>query len=212
MKDIKSMELSEYYDKIAELREKNKLTGYTLYENQIRNFFNHLPKNSLILDAGCAQGFEAELAEEYGHQVFGMDVSPVMIERFKLKTKNSNAVVGDMEFVPAKDNSFDGVVCSISILHCNKEKGIRVLNEFKRVLKSESELFIVISCSENAYEEFYTHMVAREINLDPIYFYHWNEDDFKNELNKLGFKITHWEKKINHPERPSLLICQAILT
>ena len=98
------MDMSEYYDKIAEIRETKKITGYTLYEKQMRDFFIHLPPNSFILDAGCAQGFEAELAEEYGHQVFGIDISPVMVERFKLKTKKSHAIVGDMESIPVKAN------------------------------------------------------------------------------------------------------------
>lgn len=205
------MKVSEYYNQLAEIPESKNQCSMMLFKNQLEYFYSYLPPSSFILDAGCGHGNEAQLAEKYEHQVFGIDISSAMIEHFKLKAKKSLAIVADMESIPVKNNSFDAAVCSQSLLHCSKEKGIKVLQEFKRVLKPNSQIFIVTSTCEKACDEYYADIIAKELNLKPIYFYHWNENDFKKELSNLGFEITAWEKIKPCSGRPDLLICRATI-
>lgn len=71
-----------------------------------------------ILDVGCGTGLNAAELCRHGHQVIGVDVSPVAIEKFR--DRGFDGLVCDIEAgpLPLPADSFDLVYASEVIEHC----------------------------------------------------------------------------------------------
>jgi len=108
---------------------------------------NNTPKGGRILDAGCGTGnYSIELGRR-GYDVVGMDLSPAMLERARLKQKEAG--LGSVEFRECDieeglafyhDGSFDCVV-SIHALYVLEAPEIAI-GEYFRVLKPGGRLVL----------------------------------------------------------------------
>lgn len=96
----------------------------------------HIPKDSYILDAGCAYG---RWAPHFGNYL-GIDFSPDFIEKAKEKYPNKNFDVQTLERLPYEDKTFDwGLVVSIKRMivdNCGQESWDIMEKELKRVCKN----------------------------------------------------------------------------
>lgn len=95
-----------------------------------------------LLDVGCGTGnVLIKLNSTKDLSLYGLDISEKMIETAKKNLGNKAELkVGDSEYMPWEDDSFDVIVCNASFHHYpNPEK---VLLEMNRVLKSTGTLII----------------------------------------------------------------------
>ena len=94
-----------------------------------------IPKRGdLILDAGCGHGRLTELLINNGAKVYGVDISPRMIEHCRNKfPKNFKGRVADLSDLTFDDCTFDKVLCNGVLVHV-ENPGIIVKNLI-RVLK-----------------------------------------------------------------------------
>lgn len=93
----------------------------------------------LVLDYGCGIGDFSEVLASRGARVFGIDISPKLIEQARASVAklgyNGNApkfLVGDAHHTPFPDAMFDYVVGNGALHHLDLE---RALPEIARVLK-----------------------------------------------------------------------------
>lgn len=93
-----------------------------------------------ILDVGCGTGLNAAQLTHHGHSVFGIDVSPVAIE--KLHAQGFEGSVVDIEAQPLllPENAFDLVYASEVIEHCVDTA--RFLRNLRAVLKRDGVLLL----------------------------------------------------------------------
>lgn len=107
-----------------------------------------LQEGETVLDLGSGGGFDAFLsAMKVGKNgyVIGIDITPEMVERAKenakkLGVKNVEFRLGDIEHLPADDNSVDVIISNCVInLSPNKQA---VFNEAFRVLKHGGRIAI----------------------------------------------------------------------
>lgn len=107
-----------------------------------------LVEGETVLDLGSGAGFDCFLAaNKVGRtgKVIGVDMTPEMIEKARENTQkgdyeNVEFRLGEIENIPAADNSVD-VVISNCVINLSPDKK-RVFNEAFRVLKSGGRLMV----------------------------------------------------------------------
>uniref|UniRef100_A0A7C4YJD1 Methyltransferase domain-containing protein n=1 Tax=candidate division WOR-3 bacterium TaxID=2052148 RepID=A0A7C4YJD1_UNCW3 len=106
--------------------------------NIIRNL---LPKNSLILDIGCAQGTLSLILAEEGYNVFANDIRESFIEYAKLRYEKGNIkfIVGNFEEIEFKEK-FDLIIGTEIIEHLPEP--FRFIRKVQNILK-ENGYFIL---------------------------------------------------------------------
>jgi SAM-dependent methyltransferase len=156
--------------------------------DQIIEFFQSLARGSQVLDVGPGKGAEALLAMQAGLSVTGIDVAPKILERFKEAAPDAKAIVGDMRALPLADESFDAVLACNSVLHLDRSDGIKALSEFNRVLKRGGKMLLVTTLG-NGDEELNQRAWLKEHGIDCWYFYHWQPDDLRQQVESAGFQI-----------------------
>lgn len=67
------------------------------------------------------------------------------------KAKKAKFIDGSAEDIPAQDNSFDFIVSAHCLEHCVDP--IRVLKEFKRVVKSDGVIFLILPHCERTFDK-----------------------------------------------------------
>ena len=93
-----------------------------------------LDKNSKILDIGCREGLFLERMQLHGFSsLWGVDISSKSIKYLNKKRKNINGVVGNAQSIPFLDKSFDVIICTHTLEHC--ENPDKVISEIYRLLK-----------------------------------------------------------------------------
>lgn len=119
-----------------------------------------LPKDSLVLDAGCGEGATAEyIAKNFNLRVEGIDLLDFNIDKAKRRTAAMNGKlnfqVGDYAKLNFPDNHFDAVYTLETLVH--SPDYVKALKEFRRVLKNNGKLVLFeYSMSEDS------SMTARE--------------------------------------------------
>ncbi|MFI6510916.1 class I SAM-dependent methyltransferase [Streptosporangium sp. NPDC050855] len=107
-------------------------TAFDLDEPFIREIVDPLPAGD-ALDAACGTGRIAAYLAGRGHRVRGVDLSPDMLQRARLRVPLAEFLLGDLSRLPVPDESVDLVVCSLALTHVPALDP--VLAEFARVLR-----------------------------------------------------------------------------
>lgn len=105
-----------------------------------------------ILDLGCGLGRHSVLFAKYGFKVTAMDVSKdalVFLKDYMKKQEVDIACrMADMEKMPFADDAFDCVFAMHSAGHADTAGMNRIMNEIKRVLKPDGEVFMTLCSKE----------------------------------------------------------------
>lgn len=124
----KTWNSDDYYDQ-AKTASQNIHPSLTLLKNR------YIGKN--ILEVACGEG--TKLRGLTAKKRTGLDISSTAIER--AKTKLDEAIVGNAESLPFKNNSFDAVLSFFSLEHFEHPE--KVLAEMIRVVKVGGEIVIL---------------------------------------------------------------------
>lgn len=153
---IKRKLVEKYFDDVSHDYFKYKYTPVhrsymSVRQEKMLSFFDKKSINieGKVLDAGCGPGHFMIKLLERKYRVTGIDVSRKMLElaseqinRNKLNS-SVNLIVSDIESIPFRDNSFDILSTAGVIEYLDKD--VKVLSEFKRVLKNNGLLIISVT-------------------------------------------------------------------
>jgi SAM-dependent methyltransferase len=95
------------------------------------------------IDLGCGSGaFTRRLAKATGLSMTGMDISPRLVERAKHVSGGERYLVGDITETGLPPASYDIIVYSGVLHHCDeRDLRVRMLKEGRRLLKPGGRMF-----------------------------------------------------------------------
>lgn len=96
----------------------------------------YLPDNSVLLDAGCGEGYYTEQLDNLDniHQTYGFDISKFAILAASKRNKNINWSIASVNDIPLSPNSINGIVS----IFCRVDP-----ESFAKVLVEQGYLFHV---------------------------------------------------------------------
>jgi SAM-dependent methyltransferase len=137
MKEVKASFLRK---RLLRLFARYFLFFYSIRDVCFRDFFeDNMAPHSTILDLGCGEG--RSYFSEYGN-VVGLDMAIGPL-RNAIK-KYETAIRGAVEFLPFRDFTFDFVVSSDLLGHVPDKNKNKVLDEIRRVLKTNGNTAHVV--------------------------------------------------------------------
>lgn len=129
---------SNYFDLLGEAGLSQHPGGIVATKSLLNKI--NFDKNSLILDVGCGVGkTSVHIAKNCGCKIFGIDLSPKMVDKAKVRSKEyeltdlTHFEVANANNLPFDNDKFDVVIIE-SVISFTKDKS-EVLNECYRVLK-----------------------------------------------------------------------------
>lgn len=114
-------------------------TAFAFDEPVIEEILGGLPTGT-SLDAACGTGRIAAVLSERGHQVLGVDSSPEMLDRARVRVPGGEFRLGELSRLPVADDDVDLVVCCLALTHVPDLRP--VMAEFARVLRPGGNLVI----------------------------------------------------------------------
>ncbi|GAA3590005.1 class I SAM-dependent methyltransferase [Kineosporia mesophila] len=103
-------------------------------ERGLLSIFAELASGGRVADVGCGPGQITHHLHRLGLDVFGVDLSPGMIEQARKNFPELDLEVGSMAELSAPGGSLSGVVAWLSTIHFPDDQLPGVLEEFHRVL------------------------------------------------------------------------------
>ncbi|MCR5527565.1 MAG: class I SAM-dependent methyltransferase [Lachnospiraceae bacterium] len=142
--DFKGLSVKEF-TKAAEKYETGDAGVYELCKKDYPEILEEIEEENFetLLDCGCGPApMISLLHEKYPERHYtGIDLTPKMIEKAREKNlDNTTFVVGDCENLPFEDDSFDVVICSMSMHHYPHPE--KFLHGVKRVLKPNGRVIL----------------------------------------------------------------------
>lgn len=86
-------------------------TQYSIYQFYLDKYKKQL--SGKVLDIGCGTGIQTEWLATNANIVYGIDISPLLLEKAKQKCKNfNNVIIEEIDAIqlPYEDNKFDTVI------------------------------------------------------------------------------------------------------
>ncbi|MGQ4619315.1 methyltransferase domain-containing protein [Nocardia sp. R7R-8] len=135
-----------------------------------------------IADLGCGPGRITGHLASLGAQVFGIDLSPRMVELARMEHPQLLFTQGSIEQLPIGDEALGGIVAWYSLIHLPPDRVPHVLSEFHRVLAGNGHVLLAFQTADrpDAVEAF-DHKVTRA--------YRWAPKRLARLLGDAGFAM-----------------------
>jgi SAM-dependent methyltransferase len=105
-----------------------------------------------IADLGCGPGNVTAYLRDRGLDVFGLDLSPVMVDQARRAHPGLSFEVGSMTDVDRPDGVLSGIVAIYSIIHLSQDQVQLLFVEFHRLLAPGGRLLLVFQIRHETWE------------------------------------------------------------
>jgi ubiquinone/menaquinone biosynthesis C-methylase UbiE len=135
----------ESYDRIAEAyacRYASELQRKPLDRELLSRFAAEVNGRGEVCDMGCGPGHVAAYLRDAGAKVFGVDLSPAMVEQAQQLNPDISFQVGDMVALHLPDEGLAAIVAFYAIVNISESALPTVFREMWRVLKPGGQLLL----------------------------------------------------------------------
>ncbi|MFJ1677917.1 class I SAM-dependent methyltransferase [Streptomyces sp. NPDC088251] len=109
----------------------------------LRWLLDRLAPHSRVLDVGCGTGRPtARTLADAGHDVLGVDVSPVMVDLAARQVPGASFECADIRGLPLEERSFDAICVYFSLLQMSRDDQSRLLRKLGRLLVPGGHLVV----------------------------------------------------------------------
>lgn len=128
----------DYYNNNAEqfFEQTYQVDMHSLYQQ----FLEHVPQGGSILDLGCGSGRDALAFKELGYQVDATDYSSELIDKARKLTGLNVRLESFYEL--SETNKYHGIWACASLLHCQREQLVNVIERMLNALKSAGVIYM----------------------------------------------------------------------
>lgn len=163
--------------------------------NLLKIFLKYLPKNGLILEAGCGLGAWLITLLKMGYKIEGIDFDKNVIKRLKKFDSKLKISVQNVERTLYKPNSLDACI-SLGVIEHFEEGPELALAETFRILKPKGLMILTVPYN-NVLRKIIYHPLRSaftkylKFKNHEVYFaeYRFNKNEIINQVKKAGFKI-----------------------
>jgi SAM-dependent methyltransferase len=175
------------YDRIAEE-----------YTSRIAGELEHKPLDRMLLDEfaarvkgagrvcelGCGPGHVARYLHDRGVDIFGIDLSPGMIEQARKLNPSIEFQQGNMLALDVEDGAWAAIVTFYSIVHIPKTDILPAFREMFRALKAGGLLFLAFHIGLEVLRE--ENLWGHQVSLDLVFY---ARKEVERYLGLAGFGI-----------------------
>lgn len=171
-----------------------------------RDFFHRLFQDRghcRILDVGCGYGADARVAEGFGHDVVGVELSEKSLRKFCKGPPEREGVLGDileLKHNPdlkrlREERSFDAIFCGFVLIHLDVELRVHVMTELRSALEPGGRILLSTNVWQGPRQDRYTAAHRNDPRLSPTTFHIWPEAELEyafsryfswDQLHRLG--------------------------
>jgi SAM-dependent methyltransferase len=151
MDEILTTSIGEGYDRVAEeyaRRLFNELEQKPLDRQLLNRFAAEVAERGDVCDMGCGPGQVARYLRDAGARVFGLDVSPRMLEQACRLNQDITFRRGDMRSLDLADEVLAGIAAFYSIVNIPEDSLHSVFSEMLRVLQPGGLLLLAFHCGD----------------------------------------------------------------
>jgi SAM-dependent methyltransferase len=175
------------YDAVAEeyvLRIYDELEQKPLDRVLLNHFAGQVKGAGLCCDIGCGPGHVTGYLRRRGLEIFGLDLSPGMLEAARRLNPDIEFRAGDMRALEITDEALGSIVAFYSIIHIERRQVTGVLRELERVLQSGGLLFLSFHRGQETLHR--DELWGKEVSLD---FHFFEREEMEGYLRDAGFAI-----------------------
>jgi SAM-dependent methyltransferase len=187
------------YDTVAEIYGQqliDELDGKPLDRQLLERFAKEAAAKGPLCDLGCGPGQIARYLRRCGvEDVFGLDLSPGMVEQARRLNPDILFRQGNMLNLEDNDASWGGIAAFYSIIHIPRPDVVTALRELLRVLRPGGLLLLTFHIGEETIhlDEWWD----KPVSVD---FHYFRCDEMERYLVQAGFKIVESIERPRYPD------------
>jgi len=198
MNDRATESVRESYDRLAEeyaRRIFNELQHKPLDRELLDRFAAEVRGRGEICDMGCGPGHAARYLRDAGATVFGLDLSPGMLEQARSLNPGVLFREGNMMALDLHDETLAGIAAFYAIVNIPKASLPSVFREMERVLQPGGLLLLGFHCGDEALHE--TELWGQPISMD---FFLFQPPEIRRYIELAGLVIEEIIERDPYPE------------
>ena len=212
MDDDLTQSIRESYDRLAEeyaRRIFNVLQHKPLDRELLDRFAAAVAGRGDICDMGCGPGHVARYLRHAGATVFGLDLSPQMLEQARKLNPDISFREGNMLALDLPDGSLAGIAAFYAIVNIPHEALPIVFREMARVLQPDGLLLLAFHVGDQTIHE--NELWGQPIAMD---FFFFQTSAMQLELEKAGLAIEEiiergpYAPEVEHQSRRSYIFAR----
>lgn len=138
-----------------------------------------------VLDIGCGAGQITDYLTQKGFEVIGLDFSHKLLKIAKRNFPNSKFILADIcEY--EQNEQVDGIITKDVLFHLSDENLVSVLQKFRRMIKPNGNLCIIMDMPKEAGEQIFVEELDEKYQ---IYYNYLTPEKLRDLLEKTGFNI-----------------------
>ena len=169
MDDKRTRAIRESYDRLADeyaRRLFNELQRKPLDRELLDRFAAEVAGNGEVCDMGCGPGHVARYLRDAGASVFGLDLSPRMLEQARQLNPDISFREGNMPALDLPDGTLAGIAAFYAIVNIPRESLPLVFREMERVLQPGGLLLLAFHMGDEVLHE--DELWGRPISMDSV--------------------------------------------
>jgi SAM-dependent methyltransferase len=190
--------IRESYDRLAEeyaRRIFDELQHKPLDRELLDRFARETKGRGDVCDMGCGPGQVARYLRDAGASVFGLDLSPGMLEQARKLNPDIPFREGNMMSLDVADGTLAGIAAFYAIVNIPKQSLAVVFREMHRVLRPDGLLLLAFHVGNEVLRE--EELWGQKIFMDFLLF---QPSEIRIELEAAGFAIEEIIERQPYPE------------